>query len=81
MPSARTTLRLHSRRPAVRLPGDVRYSLSKTVRSAAGMAQWLNFPISLLGQIVTFDVELQCSAERDIEYLNAFADGENWQPA
>ena len=53
----------------------------KTMRSAAGMAQWLNFPIALLRQIVPFDVELQRPPEGDVEYLNASANCENRRPA
>src|SRR5437667_4822678 len=45
------------------------------------MAQWLDFAIALLGQIVAFDVELQCAAKGDIEYLKPLANSEDRQPA
>ena len=45
------------------------------------MAQWLNIAIPLLGQIVAFDVELQCAAKGDIEYLKPLANREDRQPA
>src|SRR6266496_3511958 len=45
------------------------------------MAQWLNVAIALLGQIVAFDIELQCAAKGDIEYLKPLANGEDRQPA
>ena len=45
------------------------------------MAQWLNFAIALLGQIVAFDIELQCPAKGDIEHLKPLANGEDRQPA
>ena len=45
------------------------------------MAQRLNVAIALLGQIVAFDIELQCAAKGDIEYLKPLANGEDRQPA
>src|SRR6266542_4385389 len=45
------------------------------------MAQWLNVAIALLRQIVTFDIELQCAAKGDIEYLKPLANGEDRQHA
>ena len=45
------------------------------------MAQWLNVAIALLGQIVAFDIELQCAAKGDIEYLKPLANGEDRQSA
>src|SRR5215469_1642855 len=45
------------------------------------MAQWLNLAIALLRQIVAFDIELQCAAKGDVEYLEPFANGEDRQTA
>ena len=45
------------------------------------MAQWLDFAIALLGQIVAFDVELQCAAKGNIEYLKPLANSEDRPPA
>src|SRR5881397_3629228 len=45
------------------------------------MAQWLNVAIALLGQIVAFDIELQCAAKGNIEELKPLANGEDRQPA
>ena len=44
------------------------------------MAQWLDFAIELFRQVVAFDVELQCAAKGDVEYLKPLANGEDRQP-
>src|SRR5919108_5926558 len=53
----------------------------KTVGSALGTAQWLNITMLLLGQIMSFDVKLQCAAEGYVEDLKTFANCQNRQPA
>src|SRR2546429_131471 len=53
----------------------------KTVRGATRTAQWLNITILLLGQIVSFDIELERAAECDIEHLKAFANSQIWHRA
>ncbi len=45
------------------------------------MVQRLNVAVTLLRQIVAFDVELQCAPKGDIEYLKSLANGEDRQPA
>ena len=45
------------------------------------MAQWLNVAIALLGQILALDIELQCAAKGDIEYLKSLTNGEDRQAA
>jgi hypothetical protein len=45
------------------------------------MAQRLNVAVALLRQIVAFDIELQCAAKGDIEYLKPLANGEDRQSA
>src|ERR1041385_8532767 len=45
------------------------------------MSQQLNLAIALFRQIVAFDVQLQCAAKGDIEYLDALANGEDRQAA
>ena len=53
----------------------------ETMRGAPRTAQRLNVAMLLLGQIMSSDVELQRAAERDIEYLEPFANCQNRQPA
>src|SRR5439155_4882255 len=45
------------------------------------MAHWLNVAVALFRQVVAFDVELQCAAKSDVEYLKPLANGEDRQPA
>src|SRR5438094_489149 len=45
------------------------------------MAQWLDFAIALFRQVVAFDIELQCAAQGNIEYLKSLANGEDGKPA
>src|SRR5436189_6163978 len=45
------------------------------------MAQWLNVTIALFRQIVAFDIELQCAAKGNIEYLKPLANSEDRPPA
>jgi hypothetical protein len=53
----------------------------ETMRRAAIVAQRLDVVIFLLGQIMTLDIELERPAERDVENLEPFADGEDGQAA
>ena len=83
MPSSvRTTLRLRSRPRADRSPGGASCLLfrNRWMRGCV-VTQWLNILVFLVGQLVTRNIELQRSAERDIQYLNAFANAENRQTA
>lgn len=49
----------------------------ETMRSGAIVAQRLNVVVLLFRRIVPFDIELKRSAQRDVEELHAFADGED----
>ena len=53
----------------------------ETVRSGAIVAQRLNVVVLLLRRIMPFDIELKRSAQRDVEELHAFADGEDGKAA
>src|SRR6267142_6906786 len=53
----------------------------KTMRRPTRTAQRLNITLLLLGQIVSFDVELKRAAECDVEDLKTFANCQNRQPS
>ena len=51
------------------------------MRGPAIVSQRLDIVIFLLRQIMTFDIELEGSAERDVENLESFANGKDRQRA